>query len=289
MKWPRVALFLSGIGLSAMLAGVVYTARDTHAAPPAGVKAAIFFEEGEDQERFSLAELKEQLKTHKLTLRDPLHKKEKNYKAFALHDLLRLGFENRWQSDKYSDIAFVALDGYQALGALPVLRESGGYVVYEDLDRDGWEPIGERKTDPAPFYLLWTGEAQGPKGVYPWPYQLQTIRLLKFKDQYPKVYPAGVKEGSAVHQGFTLFRQVCFACHAMSRQGGTVGPDLNAPRNITEYRDEKMIRDYVRAPSRFRYTKMPDNPNLTDEELDHLLAYFRHQAEHKSDDESTNP
>jgi len=245
---------------------------------------ALVFAEGEDQERYSLQTLRKRLTTHKLTFFDPLYKKQKNYAAFALHDLLQLGFADRWKSDKYTDVAFVALDGYQALGSLAAIREAGGYLVYQDLDQEGWEPIGPRKIDPAPYYLVWTGEHQGPKGIYPWPYQLQSIRLVRFEEQYPRVYPQGVSAETDVFQGFQLFRKHCFACHAMNRQGGTVGPDLDAPKNITEYRSEEMIRKYVRAPSQFRYTKMPDNPTLTDEDLDHLLAYLRYMAKRKDRD-----
>lgn len=245
-------------------------------------KAVMIFEIGEEEEdRFSLDELKQRLKTHTLKLVDPLYKKQKRYSAFALHDVLQFGFGDAWQDDKYSDVAFVALDGYQSLGPLDVVKETGGYVVYEDLDRDGWEPIGRRKTDPAPFYLLWTGAEQGPKGKYPWPYQLQTIRLVRFEQQYPNVFPAGVATDTAVYRGYQLFRKTCFACHAMNRQGGTVGPDLNAPRSIIEYRDPDVIRAYIKAPSTFRYTKMPDNPHLTEANLDELLAYFRYTAGRK--------
>ena len=237
----------------------------------------------DEVERFSLSTLKKRLPLHKLKFFDPLYKKEKRYAAFALHDVFRLSFGDRWRSDEYSDVAFVALDGYKALGSLAAIKEKGAYLVYEDLDQDGWEPLGKRKIDPAPFYIVWTGKDQGPKGIYPWPYQLERIQLVQFKEQYPKVVPVGVAKGSAVFRGYQLFRSTCFACHAMSRQGGMVGPDLNAPQNITEYREEKMIRAFIRAPSQFRYSKMPDNPKLTDEDLDHLLAYFRHMARRKGE------
>lgn len=246
--------------------------------------------EAEEVERLSLSELKQKITTHNLTFADPLYKKEKRYAAFKLHDVLQLGFSQlpdksgkQWRSDDYSDVAFVALDGYQALGSLAVVQEPGAYLVYEDFDQEGWEPLGKRKTDPGPFYVIWTGAGQGPKGKYPWPYQLQTIRLVQFKQQYPNVFPANVPTDSHIYDGYQLFRKTCFACHAMNRQGGMVGPDLNAPRSITEYRDEKMLRDFIRQPSKFRYTKMPDNPTLTDEDLDDLLAYLRHMATRKGE------
>jgi hypothetical protein len=60
----------------------------------------------------------------------------------------------------------------------------------------------------------------------------------------------------------------------MSRQGGKVGPDLNAPQSIVSYRSQNMIREFIRNPSKYRYTHMPDHTDLDDQVLDELLAYF---------------
>ena len=60
----------------------------------------------------------------------------------------------------------------------------------------------------------------------------------------------------------------------MNQQGGKVGPDLNAPQSIVSYRSQNMIREFIRNPSRYRYTRMPDHQDLDDRALDELLAYF---------------
>jgi cytochrome c1 len=62
-----------------------------------------------------------------------------------------------------------------------------------------------------------------------------------------------------------------------------VGPDLNVPRSIVEYRPEGQIKAFVRNPQSFRYTTMPAHEHLADEELDHLVAYFRYMSRHKVD------
>lgn len=62
----------------------------------------------------------------------------------------------------------------------------------------------------------------------------------------------------------------------MNQQGGKVGPDLNAPQSIVTYRPEQMIMEFISHPSVYRYTQMPDHPDLTDQDLDNLIAYFEY-------------
>jgi hypothetical protein len=57
-------------------------------------------------------------------------------------------------------------------------------------------------------------------------------------------------------------------------EGGRVGPDLNVPQSIVEYRPREQIKAYVRDPQVFRYTTMPSHLHLTDADLDALIAYF---------------
>ena len=64
---------------------------------------------------------------------------------------------------------------------------------------------------------------------------------------------------------------------------GRVGPDLNVPRSIVEYRPTEQIRAYVRDPGSFRHTSMPAHHHLSDVDLDGLLAYFHAMSQRKHD------
>jgi len=46
----------------------------------------------------------------------------------------------------------------------------------------------------------------------------------------------------------------------MNREGGRVGPELNVPQSIVEYRPEAQIKAYIRNPLQFRYGHMPPQP-----------------------------
>ena len=223
----------------------------------------------------TLAELQDRLETRKLELFDPLHGKQKHYSGFALHDVIKLGFGSAWNKDSHSEVVISALDGYKAVSTRKRLNKKGGFIVYHDADIErGWERIGRGRVDPGPFYLVWTGDDQGPEDGYPWPWQIRSIALLRFSEQFPAVFPKGVSKDSPVRHGFDLFKTRCVQCHAMDRQGGTVGPDLNAPKSIVTYRAPDRLRDFIRQPSQFRHTKMPDHTDLSDEDLDALLDYF---------------
>jgi mono/diheme cytochrome c family protein len=93
----------------------------------------------------------------------------------------------------------------------------------------------------------------------------------------------GAPEGSPARRGFAIFRRECVACHAVNGEGGSVGPELNVPKSVAEYRDAAWIKAYVRDPSAIRYTSMPSHLHLTDADLDALVAYFAHMSAHKND------
>ena len=69
----------------------------------------------------------------------------------------------------------------------------------------------------------------------------------------------------------------------MNAEGGKIGPDLNIPRSIVEYRPLDQIRSYIRDPSLTRYTSMPAHPGLSDSDLDALIAYFKAMSARKDD------
>ena len=62
-----------------------------------------------------------------------------------------------------------------------------------------------------------------------------------------------------------------------------IGPDLNVPRSIVEYRPAEQIKAFIRDPQSFRYTTMPPPPHLGEEQLDALLEYFEAMSRRKAD------
>ena len=100
---------------------------------------------------------------------------------------------------------------------------------------------------------------------------------------YTHVAPEGEPEGAPAWRGLAVFRAQCIACHAMNGEGGKIGPDLNVPRSIVEYRPVDQLKAFIRNPAAFRYTSMPSQLHLSDAQLDALLDYFRFMSNRKRD------
>jgi cytochrome c2 len=211
---------------------------------------------------------------------DPYYAKSKRFRGFPLRRVLAVGFAGELELGK-REFIFRALDGYAAYFRGALATEDGAYIAFEDADVAGWEPIGPKAANPAPFYLVWKKPEQGDLETHPRPWQLSQIEILNFEQAYPHTRP--VASDAKISAGYILFREQCFRCHAINREGGKVGPELNVPRNILDYRPEPDVRAYIKNPLQFRYGNMPAHPGLTEPDLDSLIAYLREMGTRKHD------
>lgn len=233
-----------------------------------------FIHDGEKVATLSLATLLERVESEEWTAFDPYYNRKKSWKTIPLAAVLAEGFKGRDIRFQDVEFAFRASDGYEVPFAGSQVTEPGAYVAYQDQDVPGWEPIGPTAAHPGPFYLVWRLEHQQDLVHYPRPWQLAEIEISPFEKRYPLTIPTGLEAEHPATLGFNIFRKQCLKCHAMNRQGGRVGPELNVPMSIVEYRDLAQLKSYIREPERFRYTAMPAHPGLSDQDLDHLIAYF---------------
>jgi hypothetical protein len=138
--------------------------------------------DGQNKGMFNLSQLKANLTAQSISIFDPVHGKQKNYRAFPLADALFYLFESNFLPTN-GTVQFSALDGFMASASVNRATEIGGFLAFEDLDVAGeanWEGVApENNNDPAPFYIVWSGQNQNPTtDGYPWPYQLETINLV---------------------------------------------------------------------------------------------------------------
>lgn len=212
---------------------------------------------------------------------DPNHHARKRYLAVPLLPVLTRGLGLEPKALAKKSLVFEALDGYASPVDGQILLRDGAWLALDDLDAIGWEPVGEKRADPGPLYVVWTGEERSPE-VYPWPWALARVRVVDLEEEYAATDP-GEGASEIVRAGHSLFLAQCVRCHAVNRAGGRLGPELNVPQNITEYRPEEQIRAYIVNPLVFRYGNMPANPHLSAADLDALLAYFRRMKGRKVD------
>jgi len=217
---------------------------------------------------------------------DPYYAKRKTYLAIPLACALEQGFGKPIAAYRGENFFLHARDGYSKPASGDRLAEPGGWLAFADAAQPGatgWEPIDRRQVDPGPFYLVWSGPKQADPHRDPWPYQLVAIEIAPFEARYPHTIPAGEPRDSPAWTGFAVFRSECVACHAINGEGGTIGPELNLPLSIVEYRPAEQLERFIRDPAQFRYTSMPANPHLTQAQLDGLIAYFEAMRSRKHD------
>lgn len=248
--------------------------------PPAGDDSATlrFFENGRERGTFTLAQLRARVPEESVAGFDPYYQRPKQWRALPLEPVLRLAFP---EGDlRALEFTLRASDGYTVPVSGSRLLESGGYLAFADGE-GAWEPIGARRANPGPWYLVWKGTAQTDLTTHPRPWALASISIEPFEAVFPLVVPRS--QDARVQRGFALFRQQCLSCHSLNQQGGRVGPELNVPKNVTEYRDEAFLRAWIRNPFSFRISVMPASPQLSEDELSALLAYLAAMKDSKID------
>ena len=238
----------------------------------------------ESPKKYSLNQLKSELEEHELSIYDPEYKKDKKYKGFLFNDVLNLVFGPNYQQENWTGVSFSALDGYKAVVDLNNFYEPDAYLVFADLEHENWEVIPNHGEDTvAPFYLVWTKAEKIPKNGFSWPWQIASVSLIRVQDKYTSITPDEEKVSPAVYAGYKLFMLRCTSCHALGGVGGFIGPDLNKPKNILEYRSEEIVRAFIVESSSYRISKMPDFKDLSTEQVDQLIAYLNHLKMEKSE------
>ena len=238
-----------------------------------------FLRDGAPVRTVDLATLKGNCQVQRITIDDPYYGQRKSFLACPLAEVLQLGFGQPVAALAANTFLLRARDGYAKPTTGSRLAEPGAFLAFADAehlhgDDPGWQPIDRKQADPGPFYLVWSQPQQADPNRYPWPYQLTTIEITQLDAAYSHIVPRGAAADSPAQAGYQIFRSECIACHAINREGGTVGPELNVPLSIVEYRPAEQIKAYIRNPAAFRYTSMPAHPQLSDQQLEDLVAYF---------------
>lgn len=213
---------------------------------------------------------------------DPVYHRSKLYAGYWLLDVLDVAGIH---PDDNSVLTFTALDGYKAQIAFKDIEKSKskGLIAVKDFGApEGWEKIqhGKELVSPAPYYLVWENATDTAK--LPWPYQMVEISVRQANEIQQKILPDGDKT-EAVTRGYEIFKQSCLACHSLNLEGGTLGPELNVPKNILEYTDRGFLKEFIGNPSSFRArSKMPNfNSTLSSQSIDDVLDYLAWMGKHK--------
>ena len=214
-----------------------------------------------------------------LTLRqvqvdDPVYKRPKRYEGYPLAEVLRAAFGPL--EDRDLELVFICSDGY--LATLPLGKvDDRATVAVRDLDAPPstrWEMVlqGRQQISPEPYYVVWQHAGAASGDSFPWPYRVVALELRS-----PHADAMGVPEGSPadVISGAQLFRAHCVRCHSMNLLGGTLGPELNVPANVTEYWNHEALRRFIVNPASVRAgSRMPAFPAFSPGDVDAVVGYL---------------
>ena len=227
----------------------------------------------------AIEKLTKDLSSLTLTIDDPVHDKQMTYECFPLKSLLKsyLAKEER----KSQKVTFESIDGYKITKDISILERGTPCLAYREKGNpNDWTPYKQGKEEITfdPFFLIWKEPQSELKR--PWPYQLSTISLHPEKSHSLQKPP---EEYSHAQKGFTLYKNHCQKCHSLNLQGGDLGPELNVPKNITEYWDKKDILHFISNPENFRLqSKMPAFKEvLTEKEIKRIYDYLVYMKDHK--------
>ena len=196
----------------------------------------------------------------KITIvKDPVYNTKKHYLAYPLAGIIKSLAKQSTKSLTDSVLVFTAADGYKVTMSYQDALLEKGYIAFKDLSAKNasWVEFkfGNERITPAPYYLVWTNP-ELDKWRYPSPFQLTSISLQSADSYFSAAAPAS--NNKKVKQGFSLFSRYCIRCHSVNQTGGKLGPELNQPKNITDYYTAQQLTDFILdAPSLRPKTKMP--------------------------------
>ncbi|MCB0569623.1 MAG: cytochrome c [Phaeodactylibacter sp.] len=205
----------------------------------------------------------------------------REYRAIALEKVLRSHYGGLLDGPTADSmvLSFICKDGYSPFLPLKQAMDAHGYLAFKahnaPMGKDWPDSLAEAYP---PFYLVWDVPRDSVSD-YPWPYGLERIQLVRQATAYSAAYPGSDKRAL---EGFEVFRAKCLKCHSINKVGGSIGPEFNYPKNLTEYWDKADVKAFVRDPQSFRYnSEMKEHPSLSDEQFDAIWAYLLYMKAHK--------
>lgn len=215
---------------------------------------------------------------------DPVYHRTKHYNAVALPELLTTHTAIKSLDTEKYQIIFECEDGYKPMMPLQKFLSVKSFIAVSDIDAPKgklWSKIikdGQEKKA-APFYLIYE-EVSPEDNDFKWPYNIIKIHLVPDSGNISSLFP---NEDNKAQVGFELFKKNCITCHAINKIGGTMGPELNYPKSVTEYWKEQQLKDFILDPASFRNgVKMPKIAELNQKEIDEIIIYLHYMREHKS-------
>jgi cytochrome c2 len=213
---------------------------------------------------------------------DPVYHKAKKYKAVSASVLIKSEIDLTKIDPKNTKIVFECVDGYKPEMPLELFLNAKSFLAFQDVDApkgSEWETIIKdgNQMNAAPFYIVYSSVSEKDTR-YKWPYNLVRIYLEPLNKSTLELFPL---KNRKLESGYTLFKNQCITCHSINGIGGTMGPELNYPKSVTEYWKENELVNYIVNPASFRNkVKMP-TLGISKQQSQEIVDYLKYMSEHK--------
>jgi len=213
---------------------------------------------------------------------DHFFKTAKKYKGYLLSRILDSFTKATLFDTSNAMVLFECGDGYRPVMELSkIFGNRKGYLAYRDEEQPNgknWPDSLESKFPP--YYLVWDDVPKDDQS-FMWPYGLTEIKIISSVDPgFMAIYPG---DNLIAQSGFKLFRDNCMKCHSINKIGGSMGPEFNIPKNITEYWKKEEIIAFAKAPSSYRYnSRMPPITTISDSDFESIISYLIYMKTHKA-------
>lgn len=290
-RWtiPFLCLVLGGMfGMGFAAGALAWAAGDKDAAVAAASSEPTLrlSDHGKEIRALTRAKLLAIAPAETIRIHEPHEDAAIEFRGVPLKRFLDQAYGPAWR--KAEEVLFICADGYR--DPIPVSRIAAhsAWLAFERVGSAAFrltekEPK-RREIELGPWFLAWDTlkdpemRALGKKG---WPYQVVGIDLIEFADRFPKLSPPASASASA-KRGYAVFKARCVSCHALSGEGGKVGPELNAPVSVTTYFKDEWLKRWIANPSAVRAgTTMPAViPAGAGQgaEVDDVVAYLKAMA-----------
>ncbi|MBC7846415.1 MAG: c-type cytochrome [Flavobacterium sp.] len=215
-------------------------------------------------------------------INDPVYHKVKKYNAVSASLLIQNEIDLTKIDPKNSKIVFECIDGYKPEMPLELFLNARPYLAFQDVDApkgSKWEVIIKdgNEMNAEPFYIVYPSVSEKDTR-YKWPYNLVKIYLEPLNKSTLELFPLKNKK---LQSGYTLFKNQCITCHSINGIGGTMGPELNYPKSVTEYWKEKELVDYIVNPASFRNKAKMPTLGITKQQSQQIVDYLKYMSENK--------
>jgi mono/diheme cytochrome c family protein len=206
---------------------------------------------------------------------DPFYGGVHTYRGYPLQAVMAKLFSEKAFSEKGVEVALVCRDGYIVRLSPEKTPLDNAVLAFEETsapDGQKWIeiPEGREKITPEPYALIWKSPHPNAQKSYPSPFAIVAINLERNRRS-----PAQPSQ-TELFAGYEIYKTRCQQCHSINLDGGVIGPELNVPKNVTEYWKLSDLRALIRDPQTYRYgSRMPPFPDLSEEELSSLLTYIQ--------------